>query len=320
VPSPLLTVAIPTLNRLGFLREAVESALAQDHPTFEVLVSNDGNDDAIRQYMRGVVEKSDRVRYLETPRRLGLSGNWNWCAEHASGTHLVIIGDDDRLLPSFLSTLAPYTADTDVVFCNHFLIDETGHRQADSEQQLAVYGRGQLTTGPVQEPERIAWMNGIAPSATLVRTTLVRTLTFNPDLNTPELEFYVRAAYNGASFFFDSRSLAEYRSHPGTETARGLWFDRLLFALLRVRALSPAGVAARRLQLSSVARGATLQALAAGRVDVARSVLRTGLVQPLSLRLGLEVVSRSGRLLSPRFITVGRRFRRLSRRLRAPER
>src|SRR5262249_12710620 len=160
---------------------------------------------------------------------------------------------------------APPTADSDVVFCNHFLIDEDGQRRPDSEQQLAVYGRGQLSTGPVQESERMAWMNAIAPSATLVRTALVRTLKFNPDLNTPELEFYVRAAYEGASFFFDSRSLSEYRSHPGAETARGLWFDRLLFALLKVQASSPAGVAARSVQLRSVARGAALQALTAGR-------------------------------------------------------
>src|SRR5262249_27402021 len=154
----------------------------------------------IREYMRKMVEGSDRVRYVETPQRLGLSGNWNWCADHAAGTHLVIIGDDDRLLPSFLSSLAPYTANSDVVFCNHFLIDEKGQRRVGSERQFEVYGRGQLTTGPVQEPERMAWMNAIAPSATLVRTALVRTLRFNPDLNTPELEFYVRAAHDGASF------------------------------------------------------------------------------------------------------------------------
>ena len=319
MPRPLLTVAIPTLSRLGYLREALESALAQDYPTFEVLVSNDGEDEAIRRYMHRMVETSDRIRYVETPGRLGLSGNWNWCADHASGTHLVIIGDDDRLLPTFLSCLAPHTATSDVAFCNHFLIDEGGHRRANSEQELAVYGRGLLKTGPVQEPERMAWMNAVAPSATLVRTALVRTLRFNPDLNTPELEFYVRAAYAGASFFFDSRSLSEYRTHPGAETARGLWFDRLLFALLKVQASTPAGVDARRSQLRSVARTAALRALASGRVDVARAVLLTGFVQPRSLHLALEIVARSGSL-APGFIAMGRAFRRLTRRLPRRER
>jgi len=320
VPPPLLTVAIPTLSRLGYLREAVESALAQDYSHVEVLVSNDGRDEAIRQYMRRMGQVSDRLRYVETPERLGLSGNWNWCADNAAGTHLVIIGDDDRLLPSFLSSLAPHTAKNDVVFCDHFLIDKDGRRREDSEEQLAVYGRGQLATGRVQEPERVAWMNAVAPSATLVRTELVRTLRFNPDLNTPELEFYVRAAHDDASFFFDSRSLSEYRSHPGAETARGLWFDRLFFALLKVQASSPAGIAAREVQLRSVARGAAFQALAAGRVDVARSILRTGVIRPMSLRIALEIAARSGRSVSPFLIAAGRGFRRFARRLHSPAR
>jgi glycosyltransferase involved in cell wall biosynthesis len=315
VQAPLLTVAIPTLRRLGYLQEAVHSALAQDYPSFEVLVSNDGNDEPIRQYMREMVQHSDRLRYVETPGGLGLSGNWNWCAERAAGSHLVIIGDDDRLLPSFLSSLAPRAPDHDVVFCNHFRIDADGHRCEDSERQLAAYGRGQLKTGPLGDPERVAWMNAVGPSATLVRTELVRTLKFNPELNTPELEFYVRAARQKATFFFDSRFLSEFRSHAGAETVRGLWFDRLLFALLAVEASSPAGNEARASQLRDVARTAALQALATGRVEVARAVLATGKVEPRAMSLALEAVARSGPKSAEQFISTGRALKRLARRL-----
>lgn len=308
---PLLTIAIPTLRRLAYLREAVSSALEQDYEQFEILVSNDGRDPAIRDYMVGVTRGDGRVRYLETTGGLGLSGNWNWCAKHAAGTHLVIIGDDDRLLPAFLSSLAPNAARHDVVFCNHYLIDERGERRADTDEQLRIYGRAELPKGRVVEGERVAWMNAVAPSATLVRTALVRTLGFNPALNTPELEFYVRAARSGASFYFDNRYLSEYRTHSTSETARGLWHDRLLFALQEVEATSPAAIVARHAQLRRVARTAVMESLVAGRVEIAQAIVKTGLVQPAWLRVAASFAARSGPELAPRVVAIARAIKRL---------
>lgn len=42
---PLVSTAIPTLNRAGFVREAVGSALAQTHGNVEVIVPDNGSID-----------------------------------------------------------------------------------------------------------------------------------------------------------------------------------------------------------------------------------------------------------------------------------
>jgi glycosyltransferase involved in cell wall biosynthesis len=273
----LLTIAIPTLRRLAYLREATRSAQEQNHSNFEVLISNDGQDPEIESFGLSMERKDPRVRYTRTPGRLGLSGNWNWCVSQSRGSHVVIIGDDDRLLPGFLSTLAPFTKTFDVVFSDHTLIDSEGKRVEDSPSLLRRYGRDALSQGPVDNPEAMVWKNAVAPSAALVRTEVARKLLFEPNLNTPELDFFVRAAALPARFYFVPQVLAEYRVHGGSATAAGLTLDGLFLKLLQIPARTPEGAVARMRQLARLAPSATSCAIKAGNevglIEIKRSKL-----------------------------------------------
>ena len=290
--SPFLTIAIPTFDRLAYLREAVHSALVQEYDAHEVLISDDGSTDEIRDFGESQSRDDSRVRYVHTPRRLGLSGNWNHCAAKARGTHLVIIGDDDRLRSGFLSTLAPHAEQHDVVFSDHVLINSEGDEIAASAQLLARYGRELIPAGPVQNVESITWRNAVAPSAALIRTELVRRLKFDPELNTPELDFFTRAALDRRSFFFVPAKLAEYRVHAGSATSSGLTGLGLYRKLCSTPALTPSGRAARRKQLAELAPGALLESLLKANTSSTRSLaldahmwrsLRGGILATLAL-------------------------------------
>jgi glycosyltransferase involved in cell wall biosynthesis len=308
VTTPFLTVAIPTLDRLDYLAEAIASARAQTYEPFEILVSDDGHLGQTRELAVGLQREDARIRYIRTSGHIGLAGNWNHCADEAAGTHLVVIGDDDRLLPNFLSSLGAHTWNADVVFSNHDLIDEKGRVLEDSSARLAVYGRAALASGPVSEPEAIAWRNGVPPSATLVRAELVRQLRFNERLNTPELEFYVRAAAAGARFWFEPRVLSEFRVHSLSETSRGLRYEALLDSLLGLRAVTAAGDRERERQLALVARAALSEALARGRGASARKVAETGYLRSRTLRM---LAAAAAFVPAPALRTTVRAFRRL---------
>src|SRR5437870_5191686 len=99
---PLVTIAIPTYERLSYLVEAVGSALAQSYEKIEVLVGDDGSNPAIREWCEEQTKSDSRFRYQKNNRNLGLAGNWNALADAARGEYINIIGDDDRLLPNFL--------------------------------------------------------------------------------------------------------------------------------------------------------------------------------------------------------------------------
>ncbi|HEX8650900.1 MAG TPA: glycosyltransferase [Pyrinomonadaceae bacterium] len=227
---PLVSIAIPTYSRLRYLKEAVASALAQDYPNIEIIIGDDGRTDAIHEWSEALARREPKVRYQRNEHNLGLAGNWNALADAARGEFMVMIGDDDRLLPEFVSTLlAMMPFDAQVGFSNHYLIDGQGERlEAEGQQLTRQYHRHLLNAGEVASVEACVWRNSIPMSAALVRTDAIKRLRFKEDLNTPEIELFARLAQAGGRLFFTPQYLSEYRVHPQSATASGLWGERLV--------------------------------------------------------------------------------------------
>lgn len=275
----LVSIAIPTLERLHYLKEAVASARAQEHTRVEILIGDDGRDESLREWCLSQAASDARVRYLRHERRLGLAGNWNALADAARGDYLVIIGDDDRLLPRFVSTLLDAAEDDDarasVVFANHFLIDAHGRRlEAESAECTCSYARDALAAGPVADAAAVAWRNSVPICASLIRVEDVRRLRFKEDLNTPEIEFFIRLAVEGRGFNFVPEYLSEYRTHPESATAAGLRSERLAPYLMRLPA--PAGAEGhKRRFMAPLLADAVGRSLQQGDRETARGLLRS---------------------------------------------
>lgn len=287
----LVTIAIPTLERLHYLREAVASARAQKHARVEVLVGDDGRDESLRAWCLAQAAEDERVRYMRHEGRLGLAGNWNALADEARGHYLVIIGDDDRLLPDFVSTLLKAaTPDTSVIFSNHYLIDEGGRRlEAESQACTRAYARDALPAGPLGDAAASVWRNSVPVCASLIRTADVRRLRFKEDLNTPEIELFARMAEEGARFSFVPEYLAEYRTHAASATAAGLMSERLAERLLDLRVRSEAEGHKREF-MSSLLVNAVSRCLEQGDRARARGFLRSEYYPALGRgRRGLKV-------------------------------
>ena len=233
----LVTVGIPTLRRLPYLIEAVDAALAQTWSNLEVLVSDDGDRPEIREWCLRRAQDDARLRYQRNATRLGLAGNWNAIVSSASGEFVALPGDDDRLLPEFVERLmAAASAETAVVFCNHHIIDGQGRRvPEDTERIERRYHRHDLARGRVADPAVCAWQLAICPSAVLIRRRELLRLGFRDELNSPDVEFFIRLAGESARFDFVPDRLSEFRFH-GEEaaTAGGLRHDDLLARLLPI--------------------------------------------------------------------------------------
>lgn len=239
-----VTIAIPTYKRLDYLKEAVASALAQTYHNIEVLISQDptenGLDDAIKTWCQNIASSDLRVRYQFNVDNLGLAGNWNACVNAAEGEYIVLIGDDDRLLPNFITTLLSVTdQDTKVIFSNHYVINSQGDRlESESYQWTKKYRRDYISLGLLTQPEKWVWQNSIPISASLIRTQDAQRLRFKEDLNTPEIEFFLRLAQSSDHFMFVPEYLAEYRVHEHSATTTGLRIEKLVQYLLAISATS----------------------------------------------------------------------------------
>ncbi len=271
----LVSIIIPTFDRPRYLREAIDAALAQTYSDVEVLVFDNGTLDETLAVGEEAARRDSRVRFRRNQRNLGMSANFNALGEAARGEFLVAIGDDDRLLPEFVSHLvAAMTPDVRVAFSNHYLIDSEGQRlEQESVVYNRQYGRDMLPTGVLRNPEEAAWQQSIPMSASLLRTADMQRLRFREDLNTPDAEFFIRLATEGARFIFLPDYLMEYRVHLGAETASGLWSEKLVDCLtpLEVR---PEIESCKRHFLTPIVVNAVSRSLQQGNMEMARKFLR----------------------------------------------
>lgn len=101
---PLVSVVIPCFNYGRYVRQAVDSVLAQTLPRVEVILIEAGSTDGTTP---GVVQElerelGDRIRVLYREGRHLLGDNRNFGFQHARGKYVCSLDADDMLHPLFL--------------------------------------------------------------------------------------------------------------------------------------------------------------------------------------------------------------------------
>lgn len=91
---PIVSVIIATYNRAAYLKEAIESVLAQTYHDWELIIVNDGSTDSTRDLIDRYADQERRMRVLHQPNQ-GLSRSRNNAIRIAAGKYLAIIDDDD---------------------------------------------------------------------------------------------------------------------------------------------------------------------------------------------------------------------------------
>ena len=103
---PMVSIVIPTYNRVNTLKNAVTTALKQeDFFDYEIVVvdnDNSENNDVL-QFLEGI--KSDRISYYKNEENIGMVGNWNRGVFLSQGKWVTILCDDDLLHPKFLKIM-----------------------------------------------------------------------------------------------------------------------------------------------------------------------------------------------------------------------
>lgn len=93
---PQFSVCIPAHRNPATLEACLRTVLDQRGDDYEIVVSDDQGPPGIRTLVERLAQP-DRIRYLRTPQRLGLRGNFEHCVTHSRGRYVTILGDDDGL-------------------------------------------------------------------------------------------------------------------------------------------------------------------------------------------------------------------------------
>jgi glycosyltransferase involved in cell wall biosynthesis len=189
VPAPRVSVILPTYNRMPYLRQAIESVLAQTAGDWELIVADDGSDDDTRGYLAQLHD--DRVR----PLRLGHLGHpgkvRNAALPHARGQYVAFLDSDDWWEREKLaSQLAAHAEHPDCGWSYTWFrsVDEQGHDLPSTYHPREISG---MIVGPLLSGSAIV----ITPSVMVDRALLQRTGGFDESLAVAShLELFVRLA------------------------------------------------------------------------------------------------------------------------------
>ena len=108
--NPTFTIAIPTYNRCETLKEAIDSALAQETDEhYEVIVVENVDDFDTKTEAQEMLEREysmgGGVTYYRNKENLGMFGNWNRCLTLAKGQWVCILHSDDMITPNYIEEM-----------------------------------------------------------------------------------------------------------------------------------------------------------------------------------------------------------------------
>ena len=217
-PRPLVSVIIPTYNRAGLLRRALDSVIDQDYRPIEAVVVDDGSTDntdhVLAEYRRHLSEAGvSLVTHKQSNERAPKARNVGMKLAH--GELIAFLDSDDIWRPQFCSTLVRLLRQhpsAGLAFCGIVCIDNCDHVWKARDM-----GMHQMPhEGVLRRPfEQIMRYMPLQTSGVMVRRAVIERVG-DFDLELPVVEdwdlwYRISKDYD---FAYTQKGLACNRSHP----------------------------------------------------------------------------------------------------------
>lgn len=101
---PLVSIVIPVYNqKIQYLQDAIDSALAQTYTNVEVVVSDNHSTNEVPAFLASITDPRLRVR--KPAAFLPMAENFQFAADQATSDFLIFLCSDDFLCPDFVSSM-----------------------------------------------------------------------------------------------------------------------------------------------------------------------------------------------------------------------
>lgn len=102
---PQVTIGMPVYNGAKFIREALDSLLAQTFSNFELIISDNASTDATQAICEEYVCRDLRIRYVRQSENRGAAANFQFVLDEAVGEYFMWAAADDQWDANWLSNL-----------------------------------------------------------------------------------------------------------------------------------------------------------------------------------------------------------------------
>jgi len=125
-PTNLVSIILPTYNGGRYLRQSIDSCLAQTHRDLELIIVDDASTDGTPRLVASYPD--ERIRYFRHDRNRQLPAALNTGFAHASGAYLTWTSDDNLYAPNALERMVQFLQrdGCGLVYCDYYEFQEDG--------------------------------------------------------------------------------------------------------------------------------------------------------------------------------------------------
>lgn len=214
----LISIIIPTFNRVSLLGETLDSIIAQTYKNWECLVVDDGSRDRTEELLEFYTELDPRIQFYKRPanRRRGANSCRNYGFEISKGAYINWFDSDDLMHPEKLRTQLNLLLNSSFDFC----VSESLSFEGDLSNKLNLRFQNMKSSNLIYDfiSMKIGWMT---PSALWKRSFLeTMEVLFNENLNAAqEWEFHIRILSTSKNYDIISQPLEFIRIHKHNITS-----------------------------------------------------------------------------------------------------
>lgn len=230
--NPLVSICIPTYNGEKYIRECLDSVLAQTYSNLEIIIVDDCSKDDTIWIIDEYKRQDARVSVVRNQKNQGLVGNWNKCLTLANGEWIKFIFQDDLVQPDCVEKLLKAAGEHEMVISDRdFIFDESVPAEMKvyynekmlSMKKLVKTSQAQFISA--EQSSQFAISNLALnffgePTCVMFKLDLVKKLgEFNANLGQIcDLEYWLRVA-TSHGFVYVPEKLASFRIHASSTTS-----------------------------------------------------------------------------------------------------
>jgi glycosyltransferase involved in cell wall biosynthesis len=216
---PIVSIIIPTFNRVDLLEETIVSVREQEFREWECIIVDDGSTPENVQRINNLIAKDGRFRFYNRPGNLPKGGNYcrNFGIKLSKGKWIQFLDSDDLLPPQKISLqMKEVDVKTDVLFCPYaYLVEKDGDtriRSLNIPAYTLKYHKG------IQLLEDLGKFSSFLPNHSYLVNREILNLSgfWNTDLKSnQDGEFFCRVLLCAKEIKFVAKALVYYRIHFG---------------------------------------------------------------------------------------------------------
>lgn len=218
-----LQIFMPFYGRFDHFREAVESVLAQTDPEWELAIVDDQYPDVAPGEWAAAL-RDPRVTYRRNEMNIGVAGSFREAAMTANGSHAVIMGCDDIMLPRYVEHVRELTArypDVAIIQPGVRVIDDRGDQVMPLPDRVKALSRPGGAKTQVFRGERLAKTllrgNWTYFPSICWRVDYLKRFPFRTDLDVVlDLALQLEIVRDGGTMLVDNEKIFAYRRHAGS--------------------------------------------------------------------------------------------------------